>query len=113
SFRSSSSLFFACSSSVRDLRSFPTRRSSDLDQRCSDPHPARVELRRVIERDGVAVERDADRVRDVLHLLARALLLSQVDEHQMVDRKSTRLNSSHGSISYAVFCLKKNSDAYE
>src|SRR5207245_6936834 len=26
-------------------------------------------------------------------------------DHQ--DRKSTRLNSSHGSISYAVFCLKK------
>src|SRR2546422_7826042 len=27
--------------------------------------------------------------------------------HQQVDRKSTRLNSSHGYISYAVFCLKK------
>src|SRR5207245_4769377 len=26
------------------------------------------------------------------------------------DRKSTRLNSSHGSISYAVFCLKKKTD---
>src|SRR5207245_1854338 len=26
---------------------------------------------------------------------------------QVQDRKSTRLNSSHGSISYAVFCLKK------
>src|SRR5438128_9023236 len=26
---------------------------------------------------------------------------------QTGDRKSTRLNSSHGSISYAVFCLKK------
>src|SRR5438128_3398370 len=26
---------------------------------------------------------------------------------QTLDRKSTRLNSSHGSISYAVFCLKK------
>src|SRR5699024_11492643 len=26
---------------------------------------------------------------------------------QMTDRKSTRLNSSHVSISYAVFCLKK------
>src|SRR3989449_2391075 len=26
---------------------------------------------------------------------------------QLVDRKSTRLNSSHGYISYAVFCLKK------
>src|ERR1041385_9288230 len=25
-----------------------------------------------------------------------------------LDRKSTRLNSSHGYISYAVFCLKKN-----
>src|SRR5438128_5456805 len=28
------------------------------------------------------------------------------------DRKSTRLNSSHGSISYAVFCLKKNMKFY-
>src|SRR2546429_2482867 len=27
--------------------------------------------------------------------------------HHGVDRKSTRLNSSHGYISYAVFCLKK------
>src|SRR5207245_8205481 len=27
---------------------------------------------------------------------------------QCADRKSTRLNSSHGSTSYAVFCLKKN-----
>src|SRR2546429_1668023 len=26
------------------------------------------------------------------------------------DRKSTRLNSSHGYISYAVFCLKKKKD---
>src|SRR5687768_17664075 len=27
--------------------------------------------------------------------------------HEQRDRKSTRLNSSHGYISYAVFCLKK------
>src|SRR3712207_8378468 len=27
-----------------------------------------------------------------------------------VDRKSTRLNSSHANISYAVFCLKKNNN---
>src|SRR2546430_7225502 len=27
--------------------------------------------------------------------------------HQLEDRKSTRLNSSHSQISYAVFCLKK------
>src|SRR5687768_17621818 len=29
------------------------------------------------------------------------------DERRVEDRKSTRLNSSHGYISYAVFCLKK------
>src|SRR3989449_4649334 len=29
------------------------------------------------------------------------------DLHPEQDRKSTRLNSSHGYISYAVFCLKK------
>src|SRR3712207_7941949 len=28
------------------------------------------------------------------------------------DRKSTRLNSSHANISYAVFCLKKNSSIF-
>src|SRR3712207_3919479 len=27
--------------------------------------------------------------------------------HRMLDRKSTRLNSSHANISFAVFCLKK------
>src|SRR3712207_7379725 len=29
------------------------------------------------------------------------------DRVELVDRKSTRLNSSHANISYAVFCLKK------
>src|SRR2546422_2454548 len=31
-------------------------------------------------------------------------------EHKEQDRKSTRLNSSHGYISYAVFCLKKKKE---
>src|SRR2546422_2661838 len=35
---------------------------------------------------------------DAIHVL---------DQHDQIDRKSTRLNSSHGYISYAVFCLKK------
>src|SRR3712207_6879232 len=30
---------------------------------------------------------------------------------QVLDRKSTRLNSSHANISYAVFCLKKKTTA--
>src|SRR6266542_5259547 len=33
--------------------------------------------------------------------------LLEVKSRRVGDRKSTRLNSSHGSISYAVFCLKK------
>src|SRR3989475_9227265 len=32
------------------------------------------------------------------------------DRLTTADRKSTRLNSSHSQISYAVFCLKKKSD---
>src|SRR2546422_7926566 len=36
---------------------------------------------------------------------ARELRLSEA--MQEIDRKGTRLNSSHGYISYAVFCLKK------
>src|SRR2546422_7445254 len=33
--------------------------------------------------------------------------LARASERRRLDRKSTRLNSSHGYISYAVFCLKK------
>src|SRR3712207_8809459 len=47
--------------------------------------------------------RDADaevHVEAVLEFLGRA-------RGHLVDRKSTRLNSSHANISYAVFCLKK------
>src|SRR3712207_8824518 len=36
--------------------------------------------------------------------------VDEVPLHLVLDRKSTRLNSSHANISYAVFCLKKNID---
>src|SRR5699024_11608089 len=46
-----------------------------------------------------------------LRRLPRRDCLPEVEHHDPVtrieDRKSTRLNSSHVSISYAVFCLKK------
>src|SRR2546430_8480511 len=48
-----------------------------------------------------------------LHRLGRAgepavlAELAHEEPHQVGDRKSTRLNSSHSQISYAVFCLKK------
>src|SRR5256886_9250340 len=32
---------------------------------------------------------------------------TQIEARRLTDRKSTRLNSSHSQISYAVFCLKK------
>src|SRR5258707_5376494 len=38
---------------------------------------------------------------------ARGLLAKAVHVAADADRKSTRLNSSHANISYAVFCLKK------
>src|SRR2546430_7526655 len=39
-------------------------------------------------------------------VLERGVQRAEIDQ-QLVDRKSTRLNSSHSQISYAVFCLKK------
>src|SRR3712207_8109299 len=48
---------------------------------------------------------------ELSHVLTRALagqLALGVEE----DRKSTRLNSSHANISYAVFCLKKKKTMY-
>src|SRR2546430_3985632 len=35
---------------------------------------------------------------------------TEQDSNPWTDRKSTRLNSSHSQISYAVFCLKKKTD---
>src|SRR5450432_1326646 len=47
--------------------------------------------------------RSSDSVRGQSRCTRSALTLYQWDQ----DRKSTRLNSSHDQISYAVFCLKK------
>src|SRR3712207_8021201 len=53
------------------------------------------------------------RVVDPESRAVRKVIESQVEEVQrqayadIADRKSTRLNSSHANISYAVFCLKK------
>src|SRR3712207_9025153 len=44
---------------------------------------------------------------DALTLRERLLQISAPASAESVDRKSTRLNSSHANISYAVFCLKK------
>src|SRR5207253_9072235 len=86
-----------------DLHSCPTRRSSDLvDRRQKD-----------LDDEG---DHAADTVaRVLLHLVAGLVSpvptveMERDDEgaHGRRDRKSTRLNSSHVAISYAVYCLKK------
>src|SRR2546430_10156218 len=42
--------------------------------------------------------------------VAIVILLVGVEARKPQDRKSTRLNSSHSQISYAVFCLKKTTN---
>src|SRR3712207_7336718 len=37
----------------------------------------------------------------------------EIEQEAALDRKSTRLNSSHANISYAVFCLKKKKTTEE
>src|SRR5438477_7933971 len=44
---------------------------------------------------------------DARHQLRGNARVIGIEPGDLVDRKSTRLNSSHMSISYAVFCLKK------
>src|SRR5256885_8499924 len=50
--------------------------------------------------------------REALRQVAREYHKELVADRGMEDRKSTRLNSSHLVISYAVFCLKKKSAAH-
>src|SRR5690606_40127221 len=94
-----------------DLHSFPTRRSSDLTMCIGE------EVNRALD-----VLRSSPLLPHSLHeaffAIAEpiAIQLQQVDlsifnqqrlHGDCQDRKSTRLNSSHVKISYAVFCLKK------
>src|SRR5690606_41371780 len=100
-------LSYLCFQSQRQLlslHSFPTRRSSDLSVSLVFGPPtgevsegpaeaeAPVETEAPVEREaaGEPGTRDVDAVVE-----------------SAADRKSTRLNSSHVKISYAVFCLKK------
>src|SRR5690606_40472071 len=104
--------FIQCSAPPPDLHSFPTRRSSDLTLDL-------VDIRAVVAAAGkVPVAVDSTFATPVLQqpatLGARYVLHSAtkyLGGHGDVDRKSTRLNSSHVKISYAVFCLKKKNTA--
>src|SRR3712207_8934260 len=66
-----------------------------------------VDVRRVRRQEAPVREhpRAGRRQHDLLE--ARARRGGAIQRGQRLDRKSTRLNSSHANISYAVFCLKK------
>src|SRR5690606_41842230 len=84
-----------------DLRSFPTRRSSDLF----------VPYQRVLPLWQTSLHVHVARLRPesfpANQKRTPGMILGVALPHEHVkDRKSTRLNSSHVKISYAVFCLK-------
>src|SRR5436305_8028370 len=86
--------FFYCSGDHRDLHSFPTRRSSDLS--C------------VFHVVGMPSMRHQRVHKTIHHTLGDGEFQNFASPSVWwIDRKSTRLNSSHVRISYAVFCLKK------
>src|SRR5690606_39570464 len=85
---------------ARAPSAFPTRRSSDL-KRQQQPAEQRPQPARDAWHDRERERPDQPRCQLDLHV-KRIELASG-----LIDRKSTRLNSSHVKISYAVFCLKK------
>src|SRR5438034_6637777 len=87
------SFFFYCYVVHRDLHSFPTRRSSDLE--VGD------------ETTEILLEAANFEPIGILRSSERLALRTAGSNRWEKDRKSTRLNSSHTVSSYAVFCLKK------
>src|SRR5205814_8717517 len=98
---------------LHDPRTFPTRRSSDLlfvsvvDQKVYLIHQTAREF--LVAKNEVL----AGRWKHSLDPVGSDLLMARICVTYLMftafeDRKSTRLNSSHLGISYAVFCLKKN-----
>src|SRR5690606_41622577 len=95
------------------LHSFPTRRSSDLAHVDAvavlvGRYAFELELGRQVGQGGDEVDRVRERgVEAHAHLEAVEIDRHFAEGRHVQDRKSTRLNSSHVKISYAVFCLKK------
>src|SRR2546430_6545146 len=103
--------FFKESGTPRDLPSSPTRRSSDLSSYRLVRGTGRFDVANRLRK------LPTDEKESVYFTFPFALERPRVEwevtggvtgDGHPLDRKSTRLNSSHSQISYAVFCLKKN-----
>src|SRR3712207_8437359 len=95
--------FFKETGDHRDLHSCPPRRSSDLSAVAQEA-PRRLEI------DDLGLDETDRRILTAIidkfdgGPVGLGTIAAAISEE---DRKSTRLNSSHANISYAVFCLKK------
>src|SRR5439155_9052594 len=105
--------FFSSSSYHRDLHSFPTRRSSDLSDQVFVIE-AQITIINVQSYPVVGgtwqVRFNTTGTANLTITTVNGTTWSDSNENndlKFLDRKSTRLNSSHVAISYAVFCLKK------
>src|SRR5205814_3515277 len=96
-----------------DRLSFPTRRSSDLRRRTAVNAVEAVGIHVIRKTTGTPYSRDENnfmpgyiKIRhNPLYLRKdRIIPASRTPANILIDRKSTRLNSSHLGISYAVFC---------
>src|SRR5699024_12028962 len=97
--------YFKASRHTRTLHSFPTRRSSDLTEMMAGLDMKNTPWITILEEN---LEKPLnEKTGDEKMIAALKRHLNRQSELKAGDRKSTRLNSSHVSISYAVFCLKK------
>src|SRR5690606_39328573 len=99
------SVFYNVLCDISELHSFPTRRSSDLQAVAFDRqvgHDRRIAAVFAVPR----CQQSPRKCRRYVRWIGRIGNETQYAP-QRTDRKSTRLNSSHVKISYAVFCLKK------
>src|SRR5207249_11532220 len=95
--------FFQRSSDPRNTHSFPTRRSSDLKHLKAHAQALSIGLHEYEWDRSLMLQRTPA----ILEGLLKIVIENTAITIHSSDRKSTRLNSSHVSISYAVFCLKK------
>src|SRR5207244_8469837 len=102
--------FLQCPRPTRHLPSFPTRRSSDLKSdaeryAAGDQHS--VDLSRMLDLPSLRLDQPDECVDQYRAAATHHRATGSLEREKDEDRKSTRLNSSHQIISYAVFCLKK------
>src|SRR5690349_24204913 len=88
---------------------FPTRRSSDLWDNFN--YYTYIKLKEKADQSDAGIASLQDKMQAIYKknesVLKVAFILQPLQDVHLQDRKSTRLNSSHVEISYAVFCLKK------